>query len=139
MPVPVSIRDSVVAVVATLFLPLSVLALDYFIRAKIQIDTWNELIARSGPDCCVLSLGTTGAIFVDPHVNSISGIKSPLFIIGLIIFLIFMRVACISKSVPSGKLGTPPSLRYGVCSLLAIFFVMVISYGYDVYNKVPHP
>ena len=138
MPATVSVRDLAVAVVATLFLPLTVLALDYFIRAKIQIGTWNELIAHSGPDCCVLSLGATGAIFVDPNVNSIAGIKSPLFIILLIIFLIFMRVACISKSVPTQQ-GAPPSLKYGVCSLLVIFFVMIISYGYDMHFKVPHP
>jgi hypothetical protein len=133
MPPTVSISDAFNAVMSTLVLPLAVLAMDYFIRAKVQAGTWNELIASSGPDCCILSLGTTGAIFLDPHVRSIAGMKSPLFIIFLMLFLIFMRFACIKTSATAG-LAAPASLGYGVTSLLVIFFVMVIGYGYDIYK-----
>jgi hypothetical protein len=128
MPAPVTFEEFVIAVCATFFLPLAVLALDYFIRATLQSGSWGELIKTSGPDCCVLSLGATGAIFVDPHVSSIRGVNSPLFIIALIIFLIFMRVACIKADKPTSKSKVPSSLRYGVCSILAIFFVVCGSY-----------
>jgi hypothetical protein len=128
MPPSSDFADLTVAVCATLLLPLAVLALDYFIRAKVQGGTWFQLIESSGPDCCVLSLGATGAIFVDPHVSAVDGIRSPLFIIALIIFLLFMRVACIKSTAPTSEDQAPSSLRYGLFSLLAICFVVCYSY-----------
>jgi ABC-type Mn2+/Zn2+ transport system permease subunit len=136
MPADVHLRDLVIAVVATLFLPLAVLGLDYFIRAKIEGGTWGQLVGRSGPDCCVLSMGATGTLFVDPNISSTAGFNSPLFIILLILFLIFMRVACINKDVARSEGGVPPNLRYGICSLLAICFVMVFGYYFAIFH--PH-
>jgi hypothetical protein len=115
------------AALSTLALPLSVLALDYFIRSKMTGGSYTELVRTSGPDGVVLSLGATGAIFLDPHVAAVAGIKSPLFILGLTIFLVFMRVGCIkSHNAPADE--KTQTLWYGVSSILTIFFVM--AYGY---------
>jgi len=120
-------RELFVALAATLILPLAVLALDYYIRSTIEGGTYADLLKQSGPDCVVLSFGTTGAIFVDPRVSSVDGIRSPLFIIFLVIFLVWMRVACIKARGHTAE-DRRSSLRYGVSSLLAIFFVMTFGY-----------
>lgn len=138
------LKEMGIALLASLILPIVVLMLDYFIRSKIQGEqSWRELVKFSGPDCCVLSMGATGAIFVDPNVSAIRGLKSPIFAVFLVLFLIAMRVACINKpkiavarngvaDIPVTDEDTtlPANLKFGVWSLATIAFV--VAYGYFV-------
>jgi len=140
MPTGAEVGELAVAIFATLLLPLAILTLDYYIRAKVNDAGFQELVRTCGPDCCILSLGSTGAIFLDPRVSALHGKTLPIVIIVLFVFLIFMRIACINKATKTETTGVPPeNLRYGVFSILAVSFVICIGYLASTKSWSPSP
>lgn len=127
-PLAIAIKDLSTTLIATLVAPLVVLLFDYFYRSSNNPgSTWADNLGHCGPDCCILSLGATGAIMIDPHTKAALGEFLGLFFLFFFFTLMFIRVAC-TKAQSSDAGEKARTLRYGVWSLLLVSSVVVFSY-----------
>jgi hypothetical protein len=120
-------HELTIVVAATLVLPLLVLVVDYIFR----IDTGlNDTMRNSGPDLCLLGLGSVGSVFLDPKVVGAFFIPPQLSgaIVVLIIFL--LRGVCFRlQKRPTTTLLSVGTMMLGLASISIVGSILV--YGYS--------
>ena len=79
-------------ILVTFLIPPLILAADYVQKTEL---TLKELIQKSGPDLCSISLGASVPVFLDSHVQAaLSGQGPAVELIGILLLFIF-RGVCI--------------------------------------------
>lgn len=121
------IGELVAAVVATVLLPIGFLCIDYVMRFKFAAAEREEIFSQAGADCCVLSLGSTGAVYIDPHLRSVPGLSSPLTLAVILCVIFLLRVLCL-KNVKSPADQYPSTILYGLISISLV--TVVLSAGF---------
>jgi len=112
--------EFIVGLMTTFFLPLIFLVLDYVLRSQASETEFEELITQSGPDCCILSFGATGAVFMDPAVRSIEGLTSPVVLLVIFALILTFRFFCLGAS---RKKKARTSVALGLASILTLLFI----------------
>ncbi len=124
---PKWVEAVVEAVIATFGVPLVFMIGDYIMRLKTKLASKSELLHQVGGDCCILSLGATGGVYIDPHVQSVPTISSGLAPTLMIGFLIIMRYACIT--IPGRTKHSPKlSIFLGLTSMFLVSGVLVVGF-----------
>ena len=118
--------DWVEPLVATFGVPLIFMTGDYILRLKGGLATKDELTHQVGSDCCILSLGAVGAVYIDPHVHNVKGISSQLTLVIVVGALSILRYLCL----PSQKNVRPHdpklSMFLGFMSMFIVSTILVI-------------
>jgi hypothetical protein len=113
-------------ILVTFVVPLLILGTDYVQKTEL---TLNELIEKSGPDLCSLSLGASVPIFLDPRVRTGLGEQGPVLeIIGILLIFLF-RGLCVRFN----RDVLPDHLRYAgaILGIGSVFFVGgIMAVGY---------
>jgi hypothetical protein len=119
-------NDFITVVIANLGVPIFFLAVEYAYRPD---GTFVAVIQRSGPDLCLIGLGTSGSVFINPRVTSSFPVPSQLGLIILIVVILLLRRACYAvQADPPHWLKALVSLSLGIGSITLVFFVLM--YGY---------
>lgn len=115
-----------IVLAATIVLPLLVLIADYVLRTDTGL---NDSMRNSGPDLCLLGLGSVGSIFLDPRV--ISAIAIPPQLSGaLVVLIIFiLRAFCFrfQKQATTTALAVG-TMMLGLASISIVGSILVYSY-----------
>jgi hypothetical protein len=128
-----ALGDYVQAVVVTFVIPLAYLLVEYFFRFSSSADSMPPLetaLRQSGPDCCILSLGASGAVFVDPWLAAVPGFGSKLLLVLVISVILILRILCRRSESVSGRSGALKSMRLGLTSLLMLFVLLTIGHSW---------
>jgi len=115
------------AVVATFGIPLIVLSIEYAIRWTYTDASPDQIQRLCGPDLCILSLGSVGAIFIDPHIEALHWNTSLVIVVDLLI-VVLLRVICIRFADESRSSNPTISLWLG-CTSIALNTV-ILSCGF---------
>lgn len=115
-----SVGDFVTGLMTTFFLPIIFLIVDYVFRSQASETAFDELITQSGPDCCILSFGATGAVFMDPTVRSIEGFDSPVVLLLILALILMFRFFCLGAS---RKKNAKTSLALGLASVFTLMAI----------------
>lgn len=115
-----------IVLVATIGLPFIVLVVDYVLRIDTGLD---DTMRSSGPDLCLLGLGSVGSIFLDPKV--VAALVIPPQLSGaIVVFIIFaMRGFCfrLQKRPPTTMLAFV-TMVLGLASVTIVGSILVYSY-----------
>lgn len=113
-------------ILVTFLIPPLILVADYFQKTEF---TLKELIQKSGPDLCSLSLGASIPVFLDSHVRAAFGAESPAVELIGILMLFTFRGACIRLN----RQRLPARYAYvgtavGIGSLILVGAIMFFGY-----------
>jgi hypothetical protein len=118
---------TVVSVV--LGIPVVFLIYEYVSRPN---ETLYGAFQKSGPDFCLIGLGSSGSIFIDPQVTSSFQLAPQLCLIFAIAAILILRSLCYKVQV------TPPrwqsafaSLGLGLGSIGLVFGILGYAYLYN--------
>ncbi|GAC1627333.1 MAG: hypothetical protein NVS9B13_24330 [Candidatus Acidiferrum sp.] len=95
MPMPADSTEAgslLTALFTTLLIPLLALAVDYMARVNTKI---GELTLKAGPDLCLIGLGSSGAVFIEPKVSSAFGAKTSMIELVVVFTIFFLRALCL--------------------------------------------
>lgn len=112
-------------VFATFLLPLAFLYVDYAFRSQASLAEFEELVLQSGPDCCIFSLGATGAIFADEHVRAIPGLGSSSVALLVVAIVFALRFYCVGAA---RKKDAHRSLLLGLASILLLMVIPAVAF-----------
>lgn len=112
-------------IASTFVLPLVFLFVDYAFRSQSSLATFEELALQSGPDCCIFSLGATGAIFMDPHVKAIPGLGSSTCALLVVAVVFILRFYCVGAA---RKKNPRRSLALGLASIFLMVIVPTVAF-----------
>ena len=118
-------KDFVVALITTFGLPILFLVVDYVFRSQASQVSFEELVMQSGPDCCILSFGATGAVFMDSNVQSIPGLTSPIVLLFILAVILILRFLCLGAS---RKQLAERSLVLGLTSVFTVLLIPVVAF-----------
>lgn len=110
---------------ATIVLPFLVLVADYVLRVGVGL---NETMRSSGPDLCLLGLGSVGSVFLDPKVAAVFLIPPQLAGALIIIIIIGLRGVCFRLQARNTTLASVGTMIVGLTSMCIVGSVLV--YGY---------
>jgi hypothetical protein len=105
-------------ILVTFVVPLVILGTDYVQKTELGL---KELIEKSGPDLCSISLGASVPVFLDPRVRAGFGEQGPVVeIIGILLVFLF-RGLCVRLN----RQVLPDRFRYAgpVLGIASVFFV----------------
>lgn len=116
-------------ILATLGLPILVLAADYIPR----MGNLAEAMNTAGPDLCLLGLGSIGAIFIDKKVADAFPIAPQLMGVFVAIFIMILRNICGRLSKMAGGAWSHIrgfwSLVSGLAAVLIVGWILIYSYS----------
>ena len=115
-----------IVICAILGLPFLVLVADYIYRFESSL---NQVLLHSGPDLCLLGLGSAGSVFLDKKVASEFFLPPQLAGVVVVVLIFIMRGLCfrISRHPISGW-TIFGSLCLGLVSLTVVGGILVYSY-----------
>jgi hypothetical protein len=109
----------------TIGIPLLVLVTDYVFRVESGV---TESMRNSGPDLCLVGLGSVGSVFIDPKVAS-SFFLPPQVAGTLVVIVIFLlRGICFRLQKVDTTLAAFVTMVLGIASITIIGVIIV--YGY---------
>ncbi len=118
--------DFITVVSAVLGIPIVFLIYEYVSRPN---ETLVGVFQKSGPDFCLVGLGSSGSVFIDPRVTSSFRLAPQICLIFAIAAILILRSVCYKVQV------TPPqwksafaSLGLGLGSLGVVFGILVYAY-----------
>jgi hypothetical protein len=117
-------------VCVTFIFPLFFLLADYVLRAKTSRTSFHKLVLQSGPDCCILSFGAMGSVFVDPSVQSIPSLTSPIAVIAMVLVILILRFCCLDASA---KGASHQSVGLGLGSVFGLLMIPTYAFLYRRY------
>jgi hypothetical protein len=91
-PVPCPPGSLVTVLVVIIVIPLFALVVDYMARVNTRI---HELVRKAGADLCLLGLGSSGAVFIEPRVSIAFGARTSLIEVIVIFAIFFLRFFCL--------------------------------------------
>src|SRR5258708_29767997 len=91
-PVPCPPGSLVTVVVVIIVIPFFALVVDYMGRVNTRI---QELVPKAGADLCLLGLGSSGAVFIEPRVSLAFGARTSLIEVIVIFTIFFLRFFCL--------------------------------------------
>jgi hypothetical protein len=105
-------------ILVTFIVPLVILGTDYVQKTELSL---KELIEKSGPDLCSISLGASVPVFLDPRVRTALGEQGPAVEIIGILLIFFFRALCVRLN----RQVLPSRFRYAgaVFGIASVFFV----------------
>jgi hypothetical protein len=115
------------ALLSILVLPIIILVANYLLTS----DPMDDVLKRSGPDLCLIGLGASGSVFLDPKVSAAYALPPQLLLMVIMGIILILRGAC-SRVLTRG--GTAPTIRpgwsvgFGMASICLVFGVL--TYGY---------
>lgn len=104
----------------TFCVPLVFLGVDYVLRSQTGNAAVEELILQSGPDCCILSFGAMGAVFMDRTVRSVGVLASPTAILLTIAIILVLRFLCLGAA---RNKQTRRSITLGLFSVITVLSI----------------
>jgi hypothetical protein len=113
-------------ILVTFLVPPLILAADYVQKTEL---TLTELIQKSGPDFCSISLGASVPVFLDPRVHATFSNRAPVLEIIGILVLFILRGACIR--INRQTLSQPYAYAGAIVGIASVFLVggiMVFAY-----------
>jgi len=109
----------------TIVLPFLVLVADYILRTDTGL---ADTMRNSGPDLCLIGLGSVGSIFLDPRV-ALTFFIPPQVGGALIIIIIFaLRGVCFRLQKHKTTLASVGTMIVGLTSICIVGSILV--YGY---------
>jgi hypothetical protein len=78
--------------VVTIVVPLFALVVDNMARVNTKLE---ELVPKAGADLCLLGLGSSGAVFIEPRVEVAFGTRSSLVEVIVLFAIFFLRFFCL--------------------------------------------
>ena len=113
--------------ITTIGVPFLVLVLDYVYNS--QGASIMDTLLRAGPDLCLVGLGSSGSVFIDPKVIKAFSIPPQLILIVVLIVILILRGICRKLgSTPHSTLRAFGSCALGIASIAIIS--CIIYYGY---------
>jgi hypothetical protein len=122
------ISDLIGALAAIFIIPIAFIAGDYVMRLRTELASREEIAHQIGSDCCILSMGATGAIYIDPYVRSVPGLSSDLTLALLIAFLCILRYSCLHNPKGTKERSTKVSITVGLSSIILVAAVLVVGF-----------
>jgi hypothetical protein len=114
------------AAVALFGVPILFLVLEYVYQTD---TTLLAVFQKSGPDLCLIGLGSSGSVFIDPRVISSFRLPSQLcLIIVIVVILILRRISVRVESEPQTWRRAITSSALGLGSIAMVLCVLM--YGY---------
>jgi hypothetical protein len=112
-----------IVLAAHVLVPLMALILDYFHRGKGVLDCMD----RSGPDLCLIGLGGSGVLFIDPRIVLV--FHPPVYlIIVLFLILIFRQICFLMHKDPLVKWRALCSCAIGLSSITVVSSILYFAY-----------
>jgi hypothetical protein len=113
-------------ILVTFLVPPLILAADYVQKNEL---TLKELVQKSGPDLCSISLGASVPVFLDPRVQTALSNRAPVLEIIGILVLFILRGTCIRIN----RQTLPTQYAYagaivGIASIFLVGGIMVFAY-----------
>jgi hypothetical protein len=106
--------------------PLLVLFTDYLFRADLNLE---ELLRKAGADLCLLGLGSSGAVFIEPRVSAAFGLAASLIQLLSVLFVFLFRALCLR--IERGDILAKckyANLYFGVASICMMGGILIYSY-----------
>lgn len=124
------LREFGITVLVMLVVPLAFLIVDYTFRfaAAQPHRTLDDSLVEASNDCCVLSLGGSAAVFVDPRVKAVPELTSPLTVIVIVVIILALRAFCLASAKSSAASRVRTCIWLGSASLM--FVVVILAAGY---------
>lgn len=125
--VPTETNALAVVLVATLFLPLLVMFIDYLLRYDL---TGVDAVQQFGPDLCLLALGSVGSVFIDPKVATSFGIPAQLSGVLVLLLIFVCRALCfrVGRRKPKTSTTATVSVILGFISVALIGGTLIFGY-----------
>lgn len=121
--------ELVTVIMATLGIPVCVLAEDYIPR----MTNLQEAMNTAGPDLCLLGLGSVGALFIDKRVADAFPIAPQLMCVFVTIFIMILRNICGRLSKTPGPGWWPGkgfwNLISGLAAVMVVGWILIYSYS----------
>ena len=115
-----------IAIVGSILAPVVLLAFDYVYRFGSHLD---ELVEKSGPDLCLLSLGATVPVFLDSRVAAALGSHVGGIEFATIFGILLLRGFCFRfNNQPRPKLWRYTGLICGLASFIFVGGILVFGY-----------
>lgn len=113
-------------ILVTFLVPPLILAADYVQKTEL---TLKDLVQKSGPDLCSISLGASVPVFLDTRVQTALSNRAPVLEIIGILVLFILRGTCIRIN----RQTLPPQYAYagaivGIASIFLVGGIMVFAY-----------
>jgi hypothetical protein len=113
--------------ITTIGVPFLVLVSDYINNS--QGASLEETFLRAGPDLCLVGLGSSGSVFIDPKIIAAFDIPAPLVLIVVLITILIFRGLC--RRLVSPPHSTLKAFGSCVCGIASIAIIScIIYYGY---------
>jgi hypothetical protein len=115
----------ITVLIITIVIPLLVLISEYINYS----DSMRDTFLRAGPDLCLVGLGSSGSVFIDPKVIGAFPVPSVVVLLVVLLVILIFRGLC-------RKLVSPPhswrkaigSCAFGIASIAILS--CIIYYGY---------
>ncbi len=115
-----------IVICAILGLPFLVLVADYIYRFESSL---SQVLQQSGPDLCLLGLGSIGSVFLDKKVASVFFLPPQLAGVVVAVLIFILRGLCLKISkYPISGWTVFGNLCLGSASLTVIGAILVYSY-----------
>jgi hypothetical protein len=114
-----------VAVIAVVVVPLLVLVMDYMYRPAGGI---LDTLSRTGSDLCLVGLGASGPMSVDPKVLTEGPLPVAQLMVVMILMIVIFRGLCLKLALKATTFRAIASCTLGLASITTIFAILYLSY-----------
>lgn len=110
---------------ATIVLPFLVLVADYILRVDVGL---NQTMRNSGPDLCLLGLGSVGSVFLDPKIAA--GFLIPPQLAGAVVIVIIfaLRGVCFRLQRLTTTGAAVGTMIVGLAAVCIVGSILVYAY-----------
>ncbi len=116
-----------IVLTVTIGIPFLVLVTDYVFRVESGV---TELMKTSGPDLCLLGLGSVGSVFIDPKVASSFFLPPQVAGTVVVVIIFLLRGVCFRLQRRATTFAAFVTMVLGIASMTIIGSIIV--YGYTV-------
>jgi hypothetical protein len=114
-----------IVLTVTIVIPFLVLATDYVLRVESGV---TESMRTSGPDLCLLGLGSVGSVFIDPKIASSFFLPPQVAGTVVVIIIFLLRGICFRLQKRSTVFAAFMTMVLGIASITIIGSIII--YGY---------
>jgi hypothetical protein len=114
-----------IVLTVTIVIPFLVLVTDYVFRTESGV---IASMRTSGPDLCLLGLGSVGSVFIDPKVASSFFLPPQVAGTVVVVIIFFLRGICFRLQKRTTTLAAFVTMVLGIASITIIGGILVFGY-----------